>query len=696
MPEGPRTIRFGVFEADLAAGELRRNGARVRLQDQPFQVLAALLEKPGEVVTKEELRQRIWKDDTHVDFDRSLATAVNKIRDALGDSATRPRFIETVPKRGYRFLGSDARGASQGRSLISRAALLVLCAMVAIAAGLAFWPREPTSPPGGPTITQFTHFPGLEENPSFSPDGGRLAFIWNGAEESGDYDVYSQAIGSAEPLRLTDHPHNEIRPVFSPDGAEIAFLRTVDEAYVGPQAFDVIVMPSLGGAERTIARCNLASLAQWRNELAWSPDGRYLLVPHRESQLEISRILRIDVRSGDRAFLTDPQEWAGDFSPAVSSNGQRLVFSRAEGPLVHFLYSQELNESFEPVGPERLIVEDESWPFNATFDPLGGDVFLERAQLFGRLGLHRIGADGGRPEPIRRLEEAADPAISSDGDRLAFVRHVETANWFRVELSASGQAEPQPFLPSTALDGRLEFSPDGKRIVLVSTRSGSSGLWLADADGSNLRMLETPRAPGSPRWSPDGKLIAFDCFPKNASGGAVFVIDPDGAGARRVSDEDEVASRPSWSLSGEHIYFTSNRGGGHNIWRVNADGSEPRRIAEGGNDWPQETPTGDTLYTVRLGKLIRIPLDGGLATTLVEGIRAAAYGRDGVYFTPVEDGDGPAPLLFYRESAGRVEGVGVDLPAQISLLAVPPDRSSIYYRPEPKREADIYLAEDFR
>jgi DNA-binding winged helix-turn-helix (wHTH) protein len=97
-------VRFAVFEVDLAAGELRKNGARLRLQEQPFQVLAVLLENAGRVVTREDLRQKIWPADTFVDFDHSLNTAVNKIRDVLGDSAPSPRFVETLPRRGYRFI----------------------------------------------------------------------------------------------------------------------------------------------------------------------------------------------------------------------------------------------------------------------------------------------------------------------------------------------------------------------------------------------------------------------------------------------------------------------------------------------------------------------------------------------------------------------------------------------------------------
>jgi len=101
----PRILRFATFAADVRAGELRRQGKRVKLQEQPFQVLVVLLQRAGNVVTREELRSQIWSEDTFVDFDNSLNTAINRIREALGDSADNPRFIETLPRRGYRFIG---------------------------------------------------------------------------------------------------------------------------------------------------------------------------------------------------------------------------------------------------------------------------------------------------------------------------------------------------------------------------------------------------------------------------------------------------------------------------------------------------------------------------------------------------------------------------------------------------------------
>jgi cholera toxin transcriptional activator len=115
-----RIVRFGVFELDLAAGELRKNGAKLRLQEQPFQVLALLLEHTGDVVTREELRQKLWPADTFVDFDHSLNTAVNKLRETLGDSRSSPRYIETMARRGYRFVAPVRTDARQSGAALAR------------------------------------------------------------------------------------------------------------------------------------------------------------------------------------------------------------------------------------------------------------------------------------------------------------------------------------------------------------------------------------------------------------------------------------------------------------------------------------------------------------------------------------------------------------------------------------------------
>ena len=115
----PKVVRFGTYEMDLRSGELRKNGLKARLTGQPFQILAILLERPGELVTREELQKRLWPGDMFVDFDSGLNAAVNRVREALGDSAENPRFVETLPRRGYRFIG-QVEGPPRANSTESR------------------------------------------------------------------------------------------------------------------------------------------------------------------------------------------------------------------------------------------------------------------------------------------------------------------------------------------------------------------------------------------------------------------------------------------------------------------------------------------------------------------------------------------------------------------------------------------------
>jgi eukaryotic-like serine/threonine-protein kinase len=141
----PEVLRFGVFEVHVRSGELRKQGVRIKLQEQPFHVLTVLLQRPGEVVTREELRSQNWPADTFVDFDNSLNTAINKLREALGDSAESPRFIETMPRRGYRFIAPVT--SVDGRGEVAPAApshgwkftvLIVALAIAAVGGGL-YW-----------------------------------------------------------------------------------------------------------------------------------------------------------------------------------------------------------------------------------------------------------------------------------------------------------------------------------------------------------------------------------------------------------------------------------------------------------------------------------------------------------------------------------------------------------------------------
>ncbi|MCH8947732.1 MAG: winged helix-turn-helix domain-containing protein [Acidobacteria bacterium] len=282
----PQTVRFGVYEVDLQAGELRRKGRKLKLQEQPFQVLALLLERQGEVVTREALREKLWPADTFVEFDHSLNTAISKIREALGDLADNPRFVETLPRRGYRFIApvEESGQASEPEATMPVPPLpwwrttrrpFWSAVLLAVVIGGAAWfqffraPSKSALPPM--RVVPLTTLPGSEFDPALSPDGNHLAFSWDG--ETGDnVDIYVKLIGAETTLRLTDDPAFDCCPAWSPDGRSIAFMRSSETKD------EIFIVPALGGPERKLQTTSGARLFGLWRFVSGSPDGRFLAV----------------------------------------------------------------------------------------------------------------------------------------------------------------------------------------------------------------------------------------------------------------------------------------------------------------------------------------------------------------------------------------------------------------------------------
>ncbi len=297
-----RIIRFSTFEVNLHTGELRQRGQKVKLQEQPFQVLAALLERPGELVTREELRSKLWPADTFVDFDHSLNAAIKRLRDALGESAERPIFVETVARRGYRFIGNveilaatpSARPRPWQWLSTRRTAVLGGLAACALALSFLYYSHSLRAKAGQPAVTPAVTNVGEKYTPSLSPDGQHLAFVWNGGAGP-HFNLYVKVVGTEESLRLTNQRSLDFNPVWSPDGRYIAFCRILK----GEPG--IYIIPALGGAERRV-RNTLWDDQEfdevfWFGRLSWSPDGKSLAYSDRASRSEAASIFLLSLDS---------------------------------------------------------------------------------------------------------------------------------------------------------------------------------------------------------------------------------------------------------------------------------------------------------------------------------------------------------------------------------------------------------------
>ena len=656
-------IRFGPFEAGLAARELRKNGVRIKLQDQPFRVLQALLEKPGEVVTREELKERIWGEDTYVDFDKSLSAAIGKVREALGDSRTRPRYIETIPKVGYRFLGDIRQDpdspaidsqATTGRPADSRIAWgkrrTGWIAVVGLL-GLALWAfaafrTEPDTPPSTARVLEpapLTSYLGDEVHPSFSPDGSQIAFAWN-QEQGGQFDIYVQLARPGRPLQLTHGPDDDLSPVWSPDGHWMAYVRvphTGAYMYGRSSSAGVFVIPALGGAERTLSEIRLAGL-DYGPYLCWSTDSKALIVPDRPSETEPYGLFAIDLATGEKRRLTDSPFL--DHSPAISPDGHTLAFARTADGDPAQIYTLPVDESLDPAGDVRRLTTPDRSVSSLAWTPDSEEIVFSAGSAGGRRALWRISvSDPGGAAPVSLPTQGAfAPALPREARSLAYVEESWDYNIWALSLSPDGEplGAPKALIASTRFEKQPQFSPDGKRIAFGSNRSGHEEIWVCDSDGSNPVQLTSLRGTtGSPRWSPDSKRIAFDVLEPDDSAG-IHVISSDGGASTQLTDALPVDLSPSWSQDGEWVYFGSYRGESRQIWKISSNGASPSAepvqvTRNGGNFAPFESKDGEFVYYKRGSDLWSVPRDGGEEVRVLEGVKGGggyALTDNGVYY----------------------------------------------------------------
>jgi len=506
-------LRFGIFELDQRTGELRKQGKRIKLQDQPFRVLSALLQQPGEVITREELRSHIWPQDTFVDFDNSLNTAINKLREALGDSADSPRFIETLPRRGYRFLvpvGSDEERPIK-RSFGSKIALGALISVLLAATTWFVFRRLHYSIETKQRRLTANH----QDNPVLgsviSPDGKYLTF----ADKTGFYlrqidsgethavslpqgfnafpsawypdgihliatrveepkspsSLWQVSITGGTPRKLIDDGGN---PSVSRSGSKIAFVRGQDRKE------ELWVMD--GNGENPI-RLLSAPENVYFGVPAWSPDGKHIAFV-RSTYLGQwtfkSTVERFDLASGHNEIIVS--------SPTASAD-----------------HNAQLGLGLAWTSDNQLIYSV------SELSPNQGDANLWSI---------RLDSDGRAAGRALRLTNTPDGIFrlssSDDGSRIAYIKYSVNASTYISELSEGNRlSTPLRLTLDDWKDIPFAWTPDSRAVIFVSDRDGPFHIYKQLIDQAVPELLVGGNEQANiPRLAPDDSTLIYVSWPK--------------------------------------------------------------------------------------------------------------------------------------------------------------------------------------
>jgi Tol biopolymer transport system component/DNA-binding winged helix-turn-helix (wHTH) protein len=575
-----------LFRVDLSSGELFRSGVRVPIQDQPLRLLRLLLEAEGRVVTREQLRAALWPQDTFVDFEHAVNTAVKKLRQALEDSAEHPKFVETLPKIGYRFITtlewvsdvSDkhplprvvaiappgpvtvtqklpprrealSSDKEQGATLLTDDAVppetqreprlrrqvlgySILLVAIVLLAGVAF--RTVTRTPSAPRVLRFTQLTndGQEKGGvgALATDGSRIYFNETLTDHRPVIVQVSVAGGDAVPLSM---PLKQPRVLdLSREGTE--FLIANDDGF---ESSSLWVLPVVGGSPRRIGTVPIT-------DAKFAADGKSIIYGSEHEVYSVSR----DGSSARKLLTADSIPFGFQFSP----DGRTFRFTEFD----YRVDSMSIMEaSADGTGLHQMF---QACCGRWTPD---GRFFIFQNRIDGRLDLWAL--PEARRFPWRKRDDKPiqltagplnfqNPLLSTDGKKIFAIGESDRAEVIRYD-SRSNQFVP--YFSGISAEG-LAFSRDGQWVTYTSYPDGT--LWRSKVDGSErLQLTFPPLRVLLPRWSPDGKQIAFNARLHDGPFN-IYLISSEGGQAQRILPSEQTQEDANWSPDGSSLVFGSD------------------------------------------------------------------------------------------------------------------------------------------
>ncbi len=572
----------------------------------------------------------------------------------------------------------------------------LVAVLVALTAAAFAWKLAVSRPDGTEEhsamgVVPLSTLSGLSYWPTLSPDGAQVAFS-RSPESEPTSAIYVQAVGSAEARQLTGGTPDAWGPSWSPEGGRIAFLR---RASVGGR---IHVTSPIGDSDLKVS-----DFAAWA-PISWSSDGKDVAVRHAvAAETEESGIWLVPLDGASPRPITHPKPPAYDSAPAFSPDGRELAYVSCTGQLTGgcHVYVVALSADLMPsASPVRLTAKTFYGIVAVAWSRDGRSLVFDGENL-AISQLLRVPANGSRPPvPIEIAGlGAGPPATARNSDILAFPRTNRNTDIYSFELDQPARA----VITSSVDDIQPELSSNN-RLAFCSDRSGHGvEVWVAAADGSGAHQLThgPNRWQCSPHWSPDAGSIVFD---SQADDGHwhLWTIDSDGGTPRQLTQDPGSQNIPSWSGDGKWIYFTGDGDTGRNVFRVTARGGSPEPLTHTGGSYPRESADRLSLLYKLLenvnSPLLSMSLADGATKELVGCVRSSVFAvsRRGIYYVACEPG--PSPPLHLLDPATGLDRLVATLErlAVVPGLGVSPDGSTIFYTRFVTNSRDLMLIENFK
>jgi len=610
VPSDKPKYQFGPFELDSAEGTLVRNGSRVKLQDLPCRLLIMLVERPGEIVSRDDIRQRIWSADTFLEFDNSLGVAIRKIRDALGDNPESPRYLETVPRRGYRFSApvtklnapknrssslesvsaapEEIRSASRNnrRNIVIGAVVLVAVAAIGSAFYRSVHKKAAQSPYQSIHMTRLTNT-GKSRMASISPDGKYVVHV---IEDGGKQSLWVRQVATANNVQIVGPAEVQyFGMTFSPDGNYIYYV-VAPKNESKATAYQV---PVLGGTSQKV-------MEDVDSPIGVSSDG---------SQMAYIRFL--------------PTQGEDD-----------LLVAKIDGSGEHVVDRSKL--------PDRYCYSWFEQSCGAAWSPDAKHLMVMTAQ--GTLGINATWGLLDVPLQAGERKITLPPRWASSG-RAAWV--ADGSGVILDSADPSSAQSPQLWYVSFPKGAVRQITHDVNRYFGVSLTADSSALVTVQSEVSSF-ISTAPLGPGSEQQltSGHGTGDGHDGVAFTPNGGVIYTsninghldlwsIGANGSAPVQLTFNAGNNFSPRVTPDGQTIVFTSNRDGQSNIWKMKIDGSDPLQLTHGSMDrFPEIAPDGKWVFygSAVSGRFSvwKVPVSGGASVKVNDAIWANA--------TPSPDG----------------------------------------------------------